>query len=332
MTQDINPKIIEKIEKLLRLATNNSNEAEAQAAMAKAQEMLEAYNLDMAQLGGEAKNTNAKRKDQTKSGGLYTWQRNLWKGVAELNFCHYLSIKGLAKGSKYEHRLIGSHANVIATTLMADYLQATVEKLAQKWAKEQGYKSVFVQDAIAYREGMTNRICERLSARRRDILQQEREREEERKAAEARGQASTSSALTLVEVISSEADFNNDYLNGWELGTTAKNRHADELASKRAMAEYEERQRVHKERYENDPTYRAEVDAAKKKQDEWWADYLKKHKPRKARSYVAKAPRPRAQTAEEKRAGLDSYWDGMRDGKNVGIDTQIDENQRKAVK
>ena len=41
--------IISKIEKLLALAGNNPSEAEAQAALLKAQQLMAEHNLDMAQ-------------------------------------------------------------------------------------------------------------------------------------------------------------------------------------------------------------------------------------------------------------------------------------------
>src|SRR5690606_26953988 len=132
------------------------------------------YNLDLAQVGGN----KAARNDKKRKGGLYSWQRNLWKAVAELNFCHYLSIKGLERGSTYQHRLVGSHANVIGTEHMAQYLQDTVERLAQQWAKDNYYKSVFVREAIAYREGMTARLSERLRERRDRIVTEARQEAE----------------------------------------------------------------------------------------------------------------------------------------------------------
>lgn len=332
MEQQIDSKIIERIKKLLALANNNSNEAEAEAAMAKATEMLEAYNLDMAILGHTAK--GAQRNDTKRTGGLYGWQRKLWKAVAEINFCHYLSIKGLTKGSTYEHRLIGSHANVVSTEMMATYLQETIEKLAQQWAKDSQFKSVFVREAIAYREGMTARITERLQARRDKQIREEKARAEEAKRdAEARGQASSSHALTIVDIVSTEADFNNDYLNGWELGTTAKNRHDSDMARKARMAEYAEAQRVHEERMANDPEYRAKKEAEAKANAEYWAKFDAKWEKKQARRDLRPSkPRARARTEEEKRMDLDSYWDGRDHGDRVGIDTQVDQKTTKGIK
>lgn len=46
----VNEKIIEKVQKLLNLAGNNSNELEAQAAMLKAQQLMAEYHLDRGDL------------------------------------------------------------------------------------------------------------------------------------------------------------------------------------------------------------------------------------------------------------------------------------------
>lgn len=321
MTKEIDDKLIRRIEALLN--TKGCTEAEAESRVAKAQELLEKYNLDMASIGGGTPN-NA-RNDKIRKGGLYSWQRKLWKAVAELNFCHYLSVKGLAKGSTYEHRLIGSHGNVIATEVMASYLQETIEKLAQAWAKENGHKSVFVREAIAYREGMTNRVAYKLQQRRDAVLEEDRKREEERKQREAQsGQASTSHALTLVDIISTEADFNNDYLNNWELGTTARRRHEANLRQEAAMAEYRARRAAMTDE---------EKEAERKRTEEWLEKYHKDEaKRQKRRNKTPPKPRYRKATPEEERAGLWAFREGQMDGDKVGIDPQATNERREALK
>lgn len=317
-------KIIERIKKLLALANNNPNEAEAAFAMAKATEILEAYNLDLSVVGG---NSNA-RKDEKRKGGLYSWQRSLWQAVAELNFCHYFSLKGLARGSSYEHRLIGSHANVIATEMMATYLQNAVERLAQQWAKENSYRSVFVREAIAYREGMTGRLSERLQARRQEIVDAAKIAEEERKQREARdGNASSSTGLTILNIISSEADFNNDYLQGWEMGTTAANRVADKARQEASMRAYE-KQRAEKQRWreENPHLAKLEDERIAAEHAAWTEKYYKKISKARPRKNVE--PRYRKATPEEERRSLGSYYEGRAQGDKVGIDTQIDAEKK----
>lgn len=311
-------KLIAKIKALLE--TRGCTEAEAQARTAKAQELLEKYNLDMAVLGQSGK--GAQRTDTKKSGGLYSWQRRLWDSVAKLNFCYYLSIKGLARGSVYEHRIIGSHANVIATEMMAQYLQETVERLAQQWAKDNFYKSVFVREAIAYREGMAARLSERLNERRQQVVSEARKAEQERKQAAARAEATPgTNALTILDVISTEEDFNNDYLNNWELGTTARNR-------RDAEARYEEALRRYR------AAEAAKSPEQKKREAEELAERMKQWEKEAARNQARRnktppKPRYRKPTAEEERMGLGSYYEGRRSAEKVSIDQQVSESAPK---
>jgi hypothetical protein len=318
--REIDPNVVRKIRALLE--TNGCSEAEAQARMAKAHELLEKHNLDMAVLGQSGK--GAQRSDTKKTGGLYSWQRKLWGSVAELNFCLYFSLKGLARGSVYEHRLVGSHANVIATEVMAKYLQETVEKLAQKWAKDNAYKSVFVREAIAYREGMAGRICERLEQRRAQQISELREQEAQRKRDEARdGIAPSTNALTIIDVTSTEADFNNDYLNGWEMGTTARNA----AESKARYDAYMAKRRA--EEAAKTPDQKAADAARIKAQMEQWAKEDAARE--KRRNKTPPMPRYRRATPEEERANLSSYYEGRRDGQDVGLDQQTTHDSKRRL-
>lgn len=328
MTQQaIDDKLIERMRKLLALATNNDNEHQATAAMAKLQEMLEAHNLDMAILGKSGK--GAQRSDTKKTGGLYGWQRKLWKEVAELNFCYYFSIKGLAKGSVYEHRLVGSHANVVSTELMATYLQQTVERIAQQWAKDTGYKSVFVREAIAYREGMADRIAARLSDRRYKIKEEARREQEARKEAERAKMPTTGTELTILDVISTEADFNNDYLNGYEMGTTARNRKDWEARSAASAAASRKRMEERDAAEAANPALKeARLREEAKLMAQWKAEDAKRQA---RRNKTPPKPRYRAMTAEEQRRELGSYWRGQEAGSSVGLDTQVDTAKTKRI-
>lgn len=162
--------IIDKVEKLLRLAGRNTNEAEAEAATAKAMALLESYNLDMSTVERNGGGDTGKRTDEKLIGGFYQYERDLWGRVAELNFCWYWSQhtrawvtkrdekayeamaaeRGLTEDGKpryptYEmrklaerkklknqHRLVGRVANVAATRAMAGYLLGTIERLARE--------------------------------------------------------------------------------------------------------------------------------------------------------------------------------------------------------
>jgi hypothetical protein len=189
--------IIAKVRKLLAMAEGNANEHEAAVAAMKAQELLEAYNLDMTSVGRQT-NQHAPRQDQKQSGGLYKWQRELWYAVATLNFCKYWYHRGLKAGSQYEHQVIGSHANVVGTELMAKYLEQTIERLARQWvAENRPGRSIFIKEAIAFREGVSQRISERLWSQRYEHTRAEKAKQDaERERNRAQG-INTENALVL---------------------------------------------------------------------------------------------------------------------------------------
>lgn len=321
--------VIEKVRKLLALANNNPNEHEAAAAADKAMKLLEAYNLDMSSV---ERTRTGRRADEKRQGGLYKWQRNLWHAVARLHFCVYEEVKGLTAGSKYEHRVIGSQANVVGTELMADYLVQTIERLTQKHAKAVGY-NVFCRDMIAYREGMASRLVERLNT-----LRWERQREEERKAKEQAattrhpGAAPASNSLVLASVIQTEEDLNNDYLYGYEPGTHARRRAEREARQAAAQAAADQALALRDAQEAADPSIRearlAEEAAREAKRQAEYDKWAKKQ----AKKQANRKPRYRNATPEEERAMRPSFQQGRSVGDKIGLDTQIDKQTRRAVK
>lgn len=330
--------VIAKVQKLLALAGNNTNEHEAQAATQKAMDLLSAYNLSMHQIGGSTKE-DRKRKDRKRKGGLYAWQRSLWQEVAKLNFCMYWSIKGLERGSTYEHRILGSEVNVISTEVMAEYLQQAIERLAQAWAKEQGYKSVFVREAIAYREGMALGVQSRLAEKRHQRDAEEEAKRDAQPKGDGRG-------LILADVANSEADYNTDYVQGLEPGTTAARRAAEKARQAASMQAYHERMEAEKNLRANNPEYDRQCKereaATAKAWDDLMAASAKKRDQRDARR-EKNAGKPgyddlgykivyRAETAQEQRAGLSTFGAGYRDSKAISLDDQIDTEAKKGIK
>lgn len=314
--------IIDKVRKLLALSQNNDNEHQAEAAANKARELLEAYNLDMA-IVGKKTNTHAPRDKQTLKGGLYKWQRELWHWTAELNFCRYYFYRGITKGSSYEHQLIGSKANVIGTTIMAEYLQDTIERMAQDWVrKNRPGKSVFIKEAIAYREGMASRITDRMWRIRADrIRADEAKRAEEKERMKTNGHY-TENALVLADVISNEEDLNSDFINGWPPGTSAQRRRENELRREKAQRDAEE---IFRKQREWDEAHPEEAAARKAQEQREYNERMEKMY-RKERNQRTRKP-----TAEEERRSLASFGDGVRDGEHVSLDRQMDHKQTRRI-
>lgn len=118
---DPNDKIVELIRKCLALS-NSPNEHEASAAMQKAQELLEKYNLNMEQVSVEEKSAPALFKGDVGEVPR-NWRRLLYGGVANLNFCRVIS----SYGRLY---VLGRLPNVIATHDMAEWLAGQIDRLA----------------------------------------------------------------------------------------------------------------------------------------------------------------------------------------------------------
>jgi hypothetical protein len=173
-------RLAERIQKLLRLANNNPSEREAVAAMERAYAMMEEHNLTMAQI--DAHGSGDERLQESFHGDYraLTWARWIWSGVAQLNFCMYTYLSS-ERGQCYrrmpdghiekrpmrevdEHLIVGTESNVASTKVMAEYLIATVERLA-------GRECYGRYEQHAFKLGCANRLYGRLIE-----LQQERER------------------------------------------------------------------------------------------------------------------------------------------------------------
>lgn len=205
--------VIGKIRKLLSLAQNNPSEQEAAVAMAKAQEMMAAYNLEMTQLDAapdptKKSATDFKRvKEKYERSALFDFQRALWEAVARVNYCYYEAIPvyktntlGVRLKANYHHYLIGREANVVMTKIMGEYLEEVITKLCP-------YK--VGKPMFSWKEGCAARLVERLNIKRWELEAQSREAS--KRAQEAGG---TSTALmTMDNVSQTEEDLN--YREQW---------------------------------------------------------------------------------------------------------------------
>lgn len=131
--------VVARIRKLLALARDTrGNENESSVAAEKAQSLLAEYNLEMSQIGGEAKTADATRhKTRTDLQASHDWQVTVMAALARNNFCLHWTESVLARrpdGTGKErwrprHFLIGRQANIISTTETYAYLVETMERL-----------------------------------------------------------------------------------------------------------------------------------------------------------------------------------------------------------
>lgn len=160
---------IDKIEKLLNLAAKAGTPEEAASATAKAQELLVKYNLDTAALEDSTAKQSAKRERIMVEAGRYSFQRDLWRSVAELNFCHYWQ-RQIDK--KKEHCLIGRTVNTKATIAMATYLESAIERMANKRVTAEGWM-INSKWSLDYRKGAFEAVIKKIEKERDKAVEQE---------------------------------------------------------------------------------------------------------------------------------------------------------------
>lgn len=199
-------KVIARIQKLLaRTKTDRgASEAEANTAMKMAQDMMAKYNLDMAVIeaaNGEKDTTRV--REELKGRAMYKWQRQLAKYVAEANFCYHLirseskwvdsrCDEGRWSHGHYKnipkHIFVGRKVNVITAQLMYNYLTQTIEDGVPVENNAQRLS----RSAMSWKEGCADRLCERLAAKRKDLIEKHDAKaraEEEARMSEYRARA-----------------------------------------------------------------------------------------------------------------------------------------------
>lgn len=332
---------IGKIEKLLRLAGKNTNEAEASAAAAKAQELMTRYNLDMATV--EQGSDSGKREDAKLSGGLYHYQRDLWRAVAELNFCLHWSqyvydkdkvgrkkaswrdsynsegangerkiregqVIKVQGGYRFVHQVVGRKVNVAATRVMAEYLEQAIERLTRERLNGEG-SQFFTRWAISYREGIASTIIDKIYERRSHLLRAEKRKQHaaDKRAAEAAAAPfSSATALTLSDYVKSEYDANMDVVNG------------EGWSARVAMARAEAAREAAEEEAAYVAWKTANPEEARKKEAE-------EREARKKDRYRGGSRSYEDRKADNRDYG--AYRSGEEAGKNVSLDQQADDRR-----
>lgn len=302
---------IRKVELLMRKANGNANEHEAAACIMKAQELLTKHNLDHSAVG-KGGDTGTRSKDKT-LGGFYKHEQDLWRAVAELNFCWYYSIveyvtpeeaarlKTWSRNARH-HYLIGRTVNVLSTKLMAEYLLAASERLTAEYMTETtgSYTSQVARGAtaVSFRKGCASRLVEKLQVRRWEIIQEERRKAEQaRSSGQAGGVALTVAGLTQAEY---EANYDFTYGEGAYANMKATSaEYRAKLEEKEALAA--------KWRLEN-PEAAAKQDAAARKADE---------------ANQRKQQRQRSRKEAPAASDMAAYRAGYRDAGEIGLDAQV---------
>lgn len=342
-------KIIFRIQKLLALANDGrGNEEEANSAMAKAHEIMSQHNLTMATIAatGKKEGGEARSKESMDGQAMFDYQRDLMTVIAETNYC-YVSIiyKYTKRGNKGAgYRLIGTESNVATAKHMFEYLMQTINRLVMEEI-DNDYRKRMSRWAISWCTGCAERLRERIKDRHDKYLADQKKKAKEAERASRHPASASRGALVVVmeDYASKEADFNNDFKNGWEPGTTAANRIKCEAE---VVAKQKERFAKAKEEGFSD-------EVAKAFAENWWsfatpqaaADWMKpeeeieltlteaqKEKQQKRWEREDKTERNRRNRELNKR-DWSAHDKGKEAGSRIGLDAQLDKSaDRKSIK
>ena len=356
-TNRIPEKVLAKIQKLMAIAKAGDgrvNENEASTAASLAQQLAADYNMELAALElmgtSDAPLGGKREKKSHDRAAMYLFQRTLMAAIATTNFCKHFVVEehaqSFGKQRKVKrHVLLGRDINVRATIMMYDYLMDTMDRLLPYQGMQKRGR-----EALLWLDGCATRLRDRLQEKREEM---QRETEAKKREEDARskhpGSAPSGNALVLSDVYSSEEDFNNDYMNGWEPGTTARRRKEWQAGYEARMAEQIARQAEKRARLIS-VGYSGEIlDLLMQGYDESAA--LEVIKDREKDRRRAEKPETEEQTRKrherEERQNRDYYYRqaranrkysdpayqaGAQAGTNIGLDTQVGGDVRKGIK
>jgi hypothetical protein len=309
--------IVRKIQLLLNLGSRSEgNEAEAAAAMAKAQDLLAQYNLDLSTVqdtlvtGGTAAREAEAKRDYAKGSrsALYQWQRNLVRAIAEANYCVYWHVKeycGKPVRLRNRHKVLGRVANTTAVLIMVDYLFDTIERRLPEEYAVAGRRS---EAASLWREGCADRLVERITAKAEAM----------RTADYAtQGEAAYCTAIQVADLAKKEEAGNYDAIHraGAWARRLALRAELDAYWSAATVAarEAEAQERLAAKLLAESPADRARREREEAKEAARSARYSER--------YWARADR-QAERAEAKRDSA-AYREGRRKGDAIGLDSQV---------
>lgn len=324
MEQRVDPKVIDRIHKMLNLAKDGgATEAEAASAMEKAQKLMNEHNLSMAHLeakGGTSED-GKRMRDGFDNKAMYQWQRDLMQMVGHVNYCYVRAKRGRLRSDKFVwvgYEIIGREANVVATREMFGYLLSSISRIFMEHVNGDRTQNMS-KYANSFKEGCADRLRERLKVRYdQEIVAQKREaREADARNRHPASAGSGALVIYLEDVAQREADLNRDLLMGQEPGTTARTR-AEREAKWNAMEAEEaarrERGEVSTVTVDSTPA-KPLTEAQRRKEAE-----KREREQERSRRYWERRDRQEALRLDG--AG---YMAGQRAADKIGLDKQVDQ-------
>lgn len=126
-------KIKTKIAALLAKAKGTDNEHEAAAFIAKAEELLELYQIDLAELGDASDQVRHHEGLDADGKWVASWHRHLYRQLAMYYGCESIKVS-TAKG--YRQEIVGRESAIVTTDLMFIYIKSECNRLGRQLKRD----------------------------------------------------------------------------------------------------------------------------------------------------------------------------------------------------
>ena len=190
-------KIKARIQALLAKANGTDNEHEAEAFLAKANDLLRQYQLDLTDLV-DADDPIIHHVGLSRAESGHAWRWRLYSAVARLYGCKTIhcdvGLRDNGKGKKvpfYEQRLVGRESAVITTDLMYPWIAGQVKAKAKDIAKLTGMSE----------QGQAKRVAAALISRINRLIA-----ENEAKPVEAKTEAAKNALVVISNAVQAKYD------------------------------------------------------------------------------------------------------------------------------
>jgi hypothetical protein len=162
-------KIKQRIMALLAKAKGTDNEHEAAAFLAKAMDLMQQYQLDVADMV-DADDPILKHVGLEAAESGHAWRWKLYSAVAQLYGCKSIHVGKMVKGKKglvpgYEQVLVGRESAIITTDLMYPWIVGQVKDAAKRLAATSGMSE----------QGQAKRVAAALISRIHRLIREQQE-------------------------------------------------------------------------------------------------------------------------------------------------------------
>lgn len=136
MSENTNYERIKKIiAQLLAKAKSTDNEHEAAAFIAKAEDMLEQYQIDLSELGDDSDKVRSHSGLDADGKWVASWHRHVYRALGQYYGCKSIKVH-TAKG--YRQELVGRESAIVTTDLMFVFIKGECNRLGRQMKLDGG--------------------------------------------------------------------------------------------------------------------------------------------------------------------------------------------------